>query len=216
MNVRSEAWAVWEEGRESFKQDSEDKYLLEKRALLQRLCSAGKGAMQAVKKLEKRCTTSKPAAHATVSLGLKQHHEDLTHHIFISEEVTEALDKLYIQYYRSNGASKVQRLACCFGMMGVNGGDARVHFERYLGDVKKQLVELSSTPQVKLLVEIGDLQALGLKEAASKLNPLFWPLQGRVCLPLPTPSMLEDLQACLDVHEQLITEVLSCFFLKQL
>lgn len=93
----------------------------------------------------------------------------------------------------------------CFNMM--EDDNARVHFKKYLCKIKAKLAELSSTPLVKLLVDMGDPQAFALRSAASKFNPLFWPLQGRMCLPLPTPSMLEDLQACLDINKQIITEV---------
>ena len=138
--------------------------------------------------------------------GVKLQYEDLQHHIYVAEEVMEALDKVYTQHCRQNQALGLRMLCSCFNMMEDN--DARVRFEKYFGDVEDKLPELSSTPQVKFLVDMGDPQAFALRSATPKLGPLFWLLQGRISLPLPTPSMLEDLQACLNIDTQIIIEVL--------
>ena len=204
---RSNAWATWNTTRESIQHTTEDEYAATKAELLDSLTSSGNLLALSLRRLEKSYHPDEGSVDATASEGVRLRYEDLAHHIYVSEEVMKELDDIYIQHYRPNGAPGNQKLIDYFNMMQDRTEKAQANFKNYLSDIKEKLADLSSTPQAKLSLAVGDPQTFGLREAASKLDPLFWPLEHRVALPLPTVSMLEDLKICLSVDEGVITEV---------
>lgn len=188
----------WAGDRGKLKEKSEEQYLEGKNDLLLDLTKAGKAARKSLLALER---LYHPASKIPRS------------HIYAPDRVIAKLDGVYCEHYRATDYTLKQ----CFTMMGSSKQSkmARKHYEVYLAAVGESLGALSSDAEFQVAFEGDHLWAVGLKYAGSKLIPLFAPVEGRVCLPLPTHSMLEDLLGCLDVHENIVGEVLYIFLLPE-
>jgi hypothetical protein len=201
--------AQWAGEREKFGQDSYDEYLARRDTLLKSLTKAGKRARKSLLSLERSYRLTGEAIKTVSDQGFEIDQEMLKSHLHISPKVMDRLDEVYVKHYQDDDSGD-RALIWCFKMMGASerSAEAREKYEGYLGEVLEVLTALSSTPESKALLAIRDLQAFGLKQAVSKLVPLFGPVQGRVCLPLPTSSMLADLRVCLMVNVDIMAEVL--------
>lgn len=93
--------------REAYKQDSEARYLSEREKLLKRLVSVGKDAISSTGNLEKLYVADKDAIEAAECKGVKLQYKDLQYHIYVSEEVTEALNEVYTQYYQKKPGIRI-------------------------------------------------------------------------------------------------------------
>jgi len=127
-------------------------------------------------------------------------------HIHVDDAVMEQLDRIYLNHYSLDG---VQALSHCFNMTSQTDYSkaVRQRYEEYLSEVQEKLESLSSSAENSVRIKGGDLQALGLKYASKKLEALFGVAHGRVCLPIPTRSMLNDLRVCLEVDKSIVAEV---------
>jgi hypothetical protein len=153
--------------------------------------------------------STEEAVQAAKKNGFFVGNDILRSHVHVSQNVMAKLDQVYIDHYRqSSPEARILRL--CFGMMGRSkeSKEARERYKTYLDKVWETLTELSADSRdIRVAQATQDLQVLGLKYAAPKLDPLFGPVFGRICLPLPTISMLEDLRVCLELDSDIMGEV---------
>ena len=176
---------------------------------LKDLVKAGRKARRSLENLEGLYKPTDLAIQIVSREGFDITKEQLSSHIHVTSTVMGELDEVYLRHYASEGPAS---LLHCFRMMGVSATSVSVRekFEEYLDEVEKTLNELSSSPSTTISLEQHDLHAFGLKHAADKLKPLFGPVFGRMCLPLPTRAMLHDLRTCLlEVDKDIMSEVLS-------
>lgn len=181
-----------------------DKYLQMKEALLLELTAQGQTGLKSIRELEK--LYSKPAVGTTRSKEYKDAGQNFESHVHVTTKVMAEFDQIYLKHYSPNA---VLALCRCFNMMGSSQASepALAKYRNYLSEVKTKLQRLSSSADCSVAAEGGDLQAIGLKHAAEKLEPLYGPIFGRICLPIPTTSMLADLKACLEIDEEILGEV---------
>jgi len=196
----------WAKSLGEFKADSEVRYLDEREALLQQLADVGGPARSALLDLEKSYKPTEAAVNAVTVDGFTIDLRILQSHIYISTPVMDSLDDIYLKHYQTGG---VYSLRYCFDIPGTSqeAKDALKKYMGYLGDVRKELLKQSNSRETAVALQAGDLQAVGLKNAVLKLDALFQPAPGRICLPLPTTSMLADLKVCLEFEEHILSEV---------
>lgn len=201
----------WMQRRRGFKGDSEARYMEEKGKLLDDLTKAGNLPRKALLELEREYMPTDAAFKAAICQGgFTINSGKLGSHVCVSEQVMVELNRIYNDHYRPGGVCHLRR---CFNMMGPSE-DSREDLKRYqeyLADVKELLVKLASAKATQTALATGDLQAFGLQQASSKLNALFSPVLGRICLPLPTVDMLEDLRVCLEADSYVMSEVRHFF-----
>ena len=131
-------------------------------------------------------------------------------HVYVDQWVMQKLDKIYKCHY--HGPNKPLTPNRFFEMMRDPDEDPgwRKAYQLYLEDVQKALLEIKKNIEsIPTFGEADQRAVLGLEHAASKVKPLFWPVFGRVCLPLPTKTMIEDLRAVLDIGNDVLSEVRS-------
>lgn len=142
--------------------------------------------------------------------------EDLNSHVHVDEAVMADLDQIYCNNYSSDGALELRK---CFNMtaQSKHSKATRNKYNKYLAEVQEKLLTLSESADCTVRAESGDLRAIGLTHASQKLIPLFGPAFSRICLPIPTKSMLDDLKLCLEVDGDIMSEVLRpCIWTKAL
>jgi len=183
----------WREMQETM-EGTPGHYQAVKEQLLEEVSDAGKQARRRLRKVEKRYSEGRRE-------GLEPSH------VHVDEEVMADLDRIYLKHYSPDGPLALRR---CFNMMSLSTRSVAVRekYQEYMADVEAKLQSLSSKPECSVRVTAGDLRAIGLKHAASKLGPLFGPVFGRICLPIPTKSMLDDLKSCLTVDGEIMAEVI--------
>jgi len=186
----------------------ETKYLAQKVLLLRDLTKAGELARKSLLALEERYAATPEGIQNVGGRRFDVDAEKLEPHLYVSPDVMAELDQIYTNHYRSGGALA---LSCSFNIMGSSdtSADALSAYKEYLHEVQEKLTSLASNVESTITLTVDDARALGLKNAGSKLEPLFGPVHGRICLPLPTESMLEDLKECLEVDPSIIAEVFN-------
>lgn len=196
----------WKQGQTDLLKEGEEKYNRGMRQTLANLVGASREASKSIAALEQLHKPTVASLQTTSGLGFNINMELLNEHIYVVSNVVLRLDNLYLKHYGSEGVLSLSR---CFSMMESSRGPSEdlELYQVYLAEVKQLLRELSSSPGTTLALEGHDLRAFGLKHAEAKLEPLFGPIFGRICLPLPTRSMLDDLRGCLDIDKDIITEV---------
>ena len=119
-----------------------------------------------------------------------------------------ALDKVYCRHYRRDCS-----LQKCFDITGSSkqSVEAKKRYTDYLADAHTKLKTFSLSSQLKVSLEAFDLFAFSTKHAAAKLDPLFEPVGGQICLPLLTTSMFKNLKTCLEVDSHIIAEILLLY-----
>jgi len=183
MEAKTRRLAQWNADRSGFKNNSEAQYLRERTVLLDDLQRLGDKSQRFLADLE---SSLQWADESSIHTKAK---EDIPRDP-VSKAVVDRLDRLYCNTFRGNMGRNV--LIDCFGAQ--TDRTKRKMFIKYLDDLKELLSELLNDPKVSATFEDGCLQARGLKFARRRIYPLFFPLDGRICLPLPTVSMLEDLR----------------------
>lgn len=198
----------WTKDRKGFREESADKYLSEKVLLLEDLTNGGEAASKGLLKVDRIYAPTKASTQAVKELGFDIDFDALDSHVHVSEQVMGLLDEVYVQHYGSGGACALRR---CFSMMGPSkeSKQTRRKYDGYLDGVQKVLDRLSSDPETAGTFDRHGLQAFGSSHAAVKLDPLFRPALGRICLPLPTVTMLKDLKDCLEIDGDIMAEVIS-------
>lgn len=198
--AKEEALQQWAEARN--KHVEEGRGSMERDNLLKLLVEAGMQSRAALVALEK---SYRPASGV---LG-NPDYDVLTSSIYVHPKVMDQLDKVYLKHYRVEGSAPALRR--CFWMMGGSdeSRDAQKLYLEYLRDVKVVLKALSSSKECKLGVEDKDPHALGVVHSVGKLSPLFGPVFGRLCLPLPTATMIDDMKECMDVADEIMGEVMG-------
>ena len=202
--------ARWARDRGRFKDESERQYLAEKKKLLGDLAEAGKGRREALRSIDEFYEPNEENMQATRDKGFNINPKILESHTYVSREVMDQLDTIYTECYQPDGARALRR---CFNMMGPSKQslEALDLYQKYLAKVSAKLVALSSSTEAQDALVSEDLQALGLTCATKRLETLFFPLHGKINLPLPTASMLDDLKGCLEVDPNVMSEVLKFF-----
>jgi hypothetical protein len=198
----------WTKGRKGFREESAEKYLSEKVLLLEDLTKGGKAASQGLLDVDAIYAPTNASTQAVKALGFDIDFDALDSHVHVSERVMGLLDEVYIQHYGSGGACA---LRLCFSMMGPSkeSKKTRRKYDEYLDGVRKVLDSLTSGSKTASALGRHGLQAFGSAHAAAKLDPLFRPALGRICLPLPTVTMLKDLKDCLEIDGDIMAEVIS-------
>ena len=184
----------WREGQAEAIGGPKDRYRELKKTLLVDVAKAGRKALKLLLELESEYSLADAP-------GLD------SSHVHVDEQVMADLDAIYLTHYSPDGAVALRQ---CFNMMWPSESSERVRekYRGYLADVQAKLTSLSSSAKCSIRVAAGELRAVGLQHAAAKLGPLFGPVFGRICLPIPTRSMLDDLKTCLEVDEEIMAEVL--------
>lgn len=200
--------AQWSDSREEFLKAEE--YNLRLGELLDGLTGAGLKARRSIDNLEKLYEPTDSQISAVKEKGFDLDRKKLQSHTYVSPKVMAELDEIYRRHYPSGGPLALRQ---CFAMTmpSESSADNLARYQRYLGEVKAKLVELSLAPASQAALLGHDLQTFGLKHAAEKLEPLFGAVFGRICLPLPTRTMLDDLRGCLNVGEEIMGEVLCSY-----
>jgi len=182
----------WQGGLVDLMEGPDEEYLASKASLLESLTNQGHEARSLVLQLEQLYSPAKDGRFQS--------------HVHVSSAVMEDLDETYLKYYAKDGPSALRQ---CFNMMGSSNISkaALKKYKEYLSEVQTKLTRCSSSARCSADIAAGDLQAIGLKYAEKKLKPLFGPILGRICLPIPTKSMLNDLKDCLDIDGDLMGEV---------
>lgn len=192
----------WKSHQLEFLQEGEGIYAREKCKVLDDLVKAGTEARKSLTTLERLYSPTAAALQLISKRGFNVDIEQLKSHVYVTSSVMAQLDNIYLKYY--DGPT----LGRCFQITGPSkhSEDLR-RYQKYLGEVDTTLNELSMGSGVSVALHECNLQALGLKHARDKLEPLFGPLFGRVCLPLPTRSMLTHLRDFLEVDKDIMAEV---------
>ena len=196
----------WAANSAGFHKESEQRYLKERMTLLDKLCADGTTAQKTLDKLEKSFRWTKAAAESKgVQIGVDSYES----YVHVSENVMDRLDEVYVDTFRAkNGEDEIQLIDCFSEDFGSEKMLAkRRMFERYLVKVADTMALLIADPEMAAAFDAGSPQARGLRWAAERLRPLFSPLEGRICLPLPTVSMLEDLRTCVLMDPNVMCEV---------
>jgi hypothetical protein len=186
----------WKNNRKVYVRLPLNQYNAQVQDLLDDLACAGQRARESITTLE---GLYGPTKEATIKQNLQSH-------IYVTSGTMTMLDEIYRKHYQSDGALALRR---CFIMTTSSESSAKVlaTYMGYLNEVKEKLFELSSSPASRVALREKDPRAFGLKYAPMKLEPLFGPVFGRISLPLPTRSMLDDLCGCLEVDEDIMGEV---------
>lgn len=176
--------------------------------VLRDLVNVGREANKSITDLEGLFRPTDRTIQVVSRQGFDISKEQLSSHVYVTSSVMTQLDEIYLRHYGTDEPSPLVR---CFSMMGASRAsvDFRRKYQDYLDEVRRTLDKLSSSPTTAVALEQHDLHAFGLKHAANKLEPLFGPLFGRICLPLPTRSMLRDLKVCLEINKDIMSEVTS-------
>jgi len=151
---------------------------------------AGKSSHDLIKQLDQPLRKT-PVATANAVINLESH-------VHVHPILLQKLDNVYLEHFR--GAAEL-RIADCFNLH--EGSEHQHLFQQYIKGISHLLAKVEKSKDS----EATDLQLLGITGALCRLKPLFYPLEGRFCLPLATVSMLEDLKTCVLVDERVVTQV---------
>jgi len=134
--------------------------------------------------------------------------DDHRSYVHISEKTMDRLDEVYVETFRGDDVDAI-RLADCFCLGADMGGGKRTQFKRYLGAVRAILNKAAFEANRDLDTGGEGItpQGYGIIESCGRLDPLFLPLQCRICLPLATMSMIEDLKPCVLMASNVVREV---------
>lgn len=188
----------------------EEEYVASKERLLARLIKEGKEDRNepwAIDQLHRPMESKlKAARDAGFDIGGVASLQSKVH---VPKKVVAAIDKVYCEHYQAG--SQGNPLRWCFGMMGPSAESEAAYDKlvEYLDGVADVIQDIYDDAETEVAWEAKDFWSFGFHHAQAKLMPLFHPLFGRVCLPLPTPSMLEDLKSCLEVEADVMSEVSS-------
>jgi hypothetical protein len=136
----------------------------------------------------------KKAKQARVNLDFNRFES----YVHVSATLMEKLDKVYLEHFRE---VEDFTLLDCFDIYKDNH---RGLFMKYLDDVLEVLnVEKNGLGSRSA----QDPAVYGVVGAVSRLKHMFLPLQGRICLPLATVSMLDDLRKFVLMDGNVIPQV---------
>jgi hypothetical protein len=199
----------WAANSAAFHKESEERYLKERKTLLDELYAGGKVAQQALDKLERSFRWTKPTANAAKSKRVQIGVNSYESYVHVSESVMDRLDEVYVDTFRAkNGKDEIRLIDCFSEDVGSKKMLAkRKMFNKYLVKVADTMALLTADPEMVAAFDADLPQAHGLRWAAERLSPLFSPVEGRICLPLPTASMLEDLRTCVLMDPNVVCEV---------
>jgi len=225
IKTRKAAIRQWNELRIGYREEGYKHYLEGRTSLLDTLAGKrhptprGRGAplltviIEAGKKLhEDNYTLDKPfkATHGIIKeareAGIDMDFDTYESYVHVDSGLMENLDKIYREQFQQDDGFTLSR---CFNIT----EDAECHdrLTEYIKKVKEELEWILCRPESGELLEQGDPHEHGIKGADARLDSLFAITDGRICLPLATPSMLDDLKEYVLVHGNVIIEVRSDF-----
>lgn len=140
-----------------------------------------------VKELDQNFEVTSEVINAASKAGVTLNFEQYGSHVHVCADLLGKLDHVYIKHFHKGDLN----LLDCFN---IYEGEHHQLFLAYIENVSGVLDSHVDTPQFETSRDGGDPQAIGLEVACRRLKPLFYPLEGRVCLPLATVSMIEDLK----------------------
>jgi hypothetical protein len=174
--------------------------------LLNSAAAAGKTARVALLDFEKLYLPETPTVDSIT--GPRPGPHPFQSHVYLSAVLMEALDDVYIQHFRD--ATPTIDLNSFFETLGPVPEPVSDRIRCYVADVKKVLLDLAKDVEKdEVLATSVSHTAAELKCAAAKVEPLLSPVFGRLSLPLPTRSMLEDFRSVLDIGDGVMSEVSS-------
>lgn len=200
------------EGKKAPKYKFQDRYLEERALLLNKLHAGGEKAHKSLIALERSFRWTSAAGEAAKGKGVKIDVDKHTSYVHVSKSVMDVLDEIYVNTFRAEEGEDQIQLQDCFTL--TSGSQAmeakQQRFKAYLEQVTRSMESLLKPgSEMDAAYAAGSPQAHGLAGAIERLQPLFYPVQGRICLPLPTVSMLEDLKECVLMDPKVICEVRS-------
>lgn len=181
----------------------------ERKNLLTSAVTAGKTARKSLLRFEQLYRPSIQKAHQASSFDPPQ--DPFSSRVYLSRALMQELDEVYIDHY-CDDENRLKDLHRCFETMGsvsAEGSEWITAYERYVEDVEKRLQHLAKVLETQPAAAWQGLTAANLNHSAEKVKPLLWPVFGRLCLPLPTPSMLEDFRPVLEIGNEVMKEVSS-------
>lgn len=148
----------------------------------------------------------KAARDAKVDFSLN-HFESYVH---MDRNLLDLLDELYVNHFRADEQGAL-RIHHCFNLY--EDPEKCNKFKAYLTAVLDVLQKVMEGESFQTYYQEGDPNAVGIDAAWDRIEPLFYPLMGRINLPLPCVSMLEDLKTCVLVDGGVISQVRTsvCF-----
>jgi hypothetical protein len=186
VNTKRDRLSEWMDNRAAFMVDSEERYLQERTKLLNDLQKSGRYVQTALAMLERSLRT------ATQTVETTNNGRPYASHVHISQDVMDELDRLYCEVFRGNTHGFA--LHDCFNVLTHETGMEA--FTNYLVGVEDILTRMSKVPEAVAAHRKGCSQTRGLHFAIKRVFMLFLPVDGRICLPLPTTTMLDDLRTC--------------------
>ena len=193
----------WMKHRASFKGESEARYLLERTKLLNDLQESGRDTQTNLNALEQSLQCTDKAIAAAEKEGILINVRSYRSHVHVAETVMDRLDELYCDTFR--GEKGRLTLLDCFS---IQKDDAKtVMFMEYLGAVQTLLESLCEAPALISSGGDSDPQMYGLANARVRLYFYFKPVDGRICLPIPTVSMLSDLRSGVLMDQRIVSLV---------
>jgi len=185
---------TWAENRARYLEESEDRYFEKRECLVEALAQGGEKAHTLSRKLEHSLGWTDEAGKEAGKQGFHLGVDTPQCYTHVSSAVMEHLDRVYIAFFRKGGAGSI-KLVDCFALH--LNEPKREKFKEYLSAVCTAMADLlAEGSDLGEAYKKGSPQAYGVSEAVCRLDPLFYPIDGRISLPLPTVSMLEDLKQC--------------------
>lgn len=167
---------------------------------------AGKSAQNSARAVDRSCrVTTKDVINAAREVGIELDSESYASHVHVESNVMKQLDEVYLKHFRAKALPLT--LLDCFRIFEDSDLSHQNLFTDYLDDVERVLKKLLQREDVRVSLKRGDPKSHGIAAAVDRLEPLFWPLERRICLPLATVSMLDDLKACILKNETVTVEV---------
>lgn len=195
---KNDLLAAWADDCEGFLGESEERYEAKREALADALAVGGKDACARLGTLEKslRWKPRTIKAHQKTGFDLGVNNPEC--YVHVSKDALSQFDKLYTKVFRNNRPGAI-RLVDCFSSIHHDEQKMR-QFKVYVEDLKTAIKNLQTTSQ-----QVS--QTYGLSEAVHRVEALFYPVEGRICLPLPTVSMLDDLKTCVLMDSKVMYQV---------
>ena len=131
--------------------------------------------------------------------GVAVDFDNFESYVHVSPALMDKLDNVYLEHFRGDGEVAL-RLLDCFRIYEEEQHEGL--FVAYLDDVKTLLLSETEGADAQ-----NDPQAYGARMASLRLMEALLPLDGRLCLPLATSSMLEDLKTCVIRDEMVVPQV---------
>lgn len=186
---------------------SNEWYLAKRQDLLKNLADAGKNGRRSLLVLEKLYKPTQEALQNVNHQGFEINIEKLRSHLYVTSSTMKKLDQVYCKHYQSDRASALQQ---CFNMMGPLD-DSKEDLQRF----KNYLMDIEFPAHRAFCESRGDCAlcsprglSVWCNACYNKASSPLWASFGRICLPLPSKTMLDDLRECLQVNAEIMNEVL--------